>query len=383
MLLKIGLLNAQTAKRKIEFGDDIPAYNYTVATFRKQVFGRSNIGGIITSKQAINFSKNKEEGYDFGDRNRYNRVYGLQYNLLSSNDRWTGSFYGFRSDDPVHESNNWAHGTNLRYNVRNFSIFWNHEYIGDNFVAETGFFPRTGYFMFGPFTNYRFYPDSKIISQHGPSIMLFSYLDKNWSLTDRQMSFRYGIDFLNTSEINIQIQDTYVKLFADFDPTWSSFEDTTVIPLPAGSDYNWQEYSVSYRSDSRKDYSFSLEAGYGGFYNGTGLNFNGRIVYRIRPLFNMAINYSYNRIDLADPYPDGAFWLIGPRIELTFTEKIYWTNYIQYNEQSDNININSRFQWRFAPASDFFLVYTDNYFPAGLENKNRAVILKISYWINI
>jgi len=381
--LKIGLLNAQTANQNMESEDDMPAYNFTVATFRQQIFGRSNIGVIFTNKQAINFNKDQEKGYNFGSRNRYNRVYGLQYNLLSPDEKWTGAFYGFRSDDPVKNTGNWAHGASLRYNVRNFSIFWMHEYIGENFTAEMGFFPRTGYFMFGPFANYRFYPDSKILNRHGPGFRFFSYLDQDWDLTDREISLSYGFDFLNTSEVNFQIQDTYVKLFDDFDPTRSGSEDTTVVPLPAGSDYKWQDFSVSYESDSRKDFSFNLEAGYGGFYNGTGLNFSGRIIYRIRPVFNLALNYSFNKIDLPDPYPDGSFWLIGPRIELTFTDKIYWTNYIQYNEQGDNININSRFQWRFAPVSDLFLVYTENYFPVGLDTKNRAVILKISYWINI
>jgi hypothetical protein len=383
--LKVGLLNSQTILQKAdsEDADDIPAYNYTVATIRKQVFGRSNLAAIITSKQAINFDKNQENGYDFGTQNRYNRVYGLQYNLLTQNDKWTGSTYVFHSDDPVHTNNNWAHGANLRYNLQNLSVFWVHEYIGENFNAEMGFFPRKGYFMFGPFVNYRFYPESKTISRHGPSIRFFSYLDGNWDFTDRDMSLSYRVDFLNTSRLNFQLQDTYVKLFDDFDPTRSGGEDSTIVPLPAGSDYQWQDFSITYESDSRKDLSFSITAGYGGFYNGTGVNATGKIVFRIKPIFNLGLSYSYNKVDLPDPHPSAAFWLIGPRIELTFTDKIYWTNYIQYNEQSDNVNINSRFQWRFAPASDLFLVYTENFFPEGFVSKNRAVILKISYWINL
>jgi len=48
-------------------------------------------------------------------------------------------------------------------------------------------------------------------------------------------------------------------------------------------------------------------------------------------------------------------------------------------------------QWRFAPVSDFFLVYTDNYFAESIPNyyiktwtpKNRALILKMTYWLNV
>jgi hypothetical protein len=381
--LKIGLLNSQTANQMIDEGDDIPSYNYTVATLRKQVFGRSSITGILTNKQSINYDKDQGKGYDFGLNSKYNRVYGLQYNLLSADDKWTGSLYGFISDDPGEHKGNWSHGANLRYNVRNLSLFWVHEYIGEGFNAEVGFFPRTGYFMFGPFARYRFYPDSKVINRHGPGLRYFTYLDTDWSLTDRDIVLSYDVDFLNTSQLQFEFQDTYIKLVDDFDPTRQINEDTTIVPLPAGSEYEWQRGRVTYQSDSRRNFSFDLDIGYGGFYNGTGLSVSGKIKYLIRPFMNLGINYSYNTINLPDPYPDDAFWLIGPRIELTFTDKIYWINYIQYNEQGNNVNINSRFQWRFAPASDFFLVYTENFFPAGMTSKNRAIILKISYWINI
>ena len=267
------------------------------------------------------------------------------------------------------------------YNTRRFLAFWTHELVGENFVAEMGFFPRTGYFNFGPFFRYNFFPESKTINRHGPGFRSRYYLDRDWDVTDRETSFSYRIDFLNSSQLELEIQDTYIKLFADFDPTRS--RDPSVVPLPVGSEYNWQEFNLSYESDRRKDFSFDVEAGYGGFYNGTGINVSGSVRYRVRPIFNLAFRYTYNNIDLPDPFPDGSFWLIGPRIELTFTDKIYWTNFIQYNEQSNNININSRLQWRFAPVSDLFLVYTENYLPNGLETKNRGVVLKISYWINI
>ncbi|MEM6699144.1 MAG: hypothetical protein AAF599_12150, partial [Bacteroidota bacterium] len=71
------------------------------------------------------------------------------------------------------------------------------------------------------------------------------------------------------------------------------------------------------------------------------------------------------------------------RIDLTFTKSLFWTTFIQYNNQIDNLNINSRFQWRFRPVSDLFIVYTDNYFPDDFVNKNRALVLKLTYWLNV
>ena len=41
--------------------------------------------------------------------------------------------------------------------------------------------------------------------------------------------------------------------------------------------------------------------------------------------------------------------------------------------------INSRLQWRFAPLSNLFLVYNDNYFPNGFGPKFRSINLKLTY----
>jgi hypothetical protein len=49
----------------------------------------------------------------------------------------------------------------------------------------------------------------------------------------------------------------------------------------------------------------------------------------------------------------------------------------------DNVGLNTRLQWRYKPASDFFIVYTENYLPENLVSKNRALVFKFTYWLNI
>jgi hypothetical protein len=377
--LRVGLLNAQTENKRDENGD-VPAYNFTVATFQKQVFGRSSISGIITNKQGINFNKDQLNGFNFEGENKYNRTYGLQYNLLTPNDKWTGDMYLFRSDTPGKPSSgNWVHGSSIRYNTRKFFVFWSHEYVGDNFEAEMGFFPRKSYIQFGPFMRYSIFPEDSPVNRHSFSFRSRYFLDLGWKQTDRQTSVGYRMEFQNRSEFEIELNDNYVFLFDDFDPTRSD----DVIPLPEGSEYNWQSVNINYESDGRKDFAFELRSEIGGFYNGSGIDVSGSVRYRIRPKFNLEMNFTYNQINLPDPYPDGNFWLIGPRIDVTFSNSIFWTTFIQYNEQADNVNLNSRLQWRFAPVSDLFLVYTENYLPENLNVKNRGIVLKMSYWLNL
>jgi len=61
---------------------------------------------------------------------------------------------------------------------------------------------------------------------------------------------------------------------------------------------------------------------------------------------------------------------------------VYLTTFVQYNDQLNNTNLNIRFQWRYKPVSDLFIVYTDNYFANTREVRNRALVLKMTYWWN-
>jgi hypothetical protein len=85
---------------------------------------------------------------------------------------------------------------------------------------------------------------------------------------------------------------------------------------------------------------------------------------------------------LPSPYSSANLFLIGPRLDLTFTDKLFLTTYVQYNNQIDNLNVNVRLQWRFAPVSDLFIVYSENSYPGNFQNKDRGLVIKISYWLN-
>ena len=126
-----------------------------------------------------------------------------------------------------------------------------------------------------------------------------------------------------------------------------------------------------------------MQATYGGFYNGTNLNVNGQLKVRYQPYGNVSLLFDYNDVDLREGYGQEKLFLIGPRIDLTFTHNLFLTTYMQYNNLLDNMNLNVRFQWRYKPASDLYLVYTENYFPHDLSSKNRALVFKMTYWLNL
>jgi hypothetical protein len=139
---------------------------------------------------------------------------------------------------------------------------------------------------------------------------------------------------------------------------------------------------VTFGSDTRRLFNFVLTGRYGGYYDGTRLSLSGELYCRFQPYASIALVTTFNKIELPDPYNSANLFLIGPRIDITFTNKIYLTSFVQYNNQIDNLNLNLRFQWRYAPVSDLFIVYTENAIPGNYQVKNRGLIVKLSYWFN-
>ena len=108
------------------------------------------------------------------------------------------------------------------------------------------------------------------------------------------------------------------------------------------------------------------------------------MTWRIQPHFSGSIQINYDKINLPKPYASANIWLIGPKFDITFNKDLFWATFVQYSSQSNDFSINSRLQWRFAPLSDLFVVYNDNYFTENVfAPRVRALNVKLTYWLNI
>lgn len=171
----------------------------------------------------------------------------------------------------------------------------------------------------------------------------------------------------------------YVKLQRPFDPT--NYSGDT---LATGTEHQWYAVGAEYTSKPQSVFTYAFTTRLGGYYaDGHRYNATAELGYRFQPYVSLAMTAAYNEILLPEPWNTTSFWLVGPRVDVTMTNTLFFTAFVQYNEQIENINLNTRFQWRFKPASDLFLVYTDNYLPAPFYTKNRSLVLKFTYWWNL
>jgi hypothetical protein len=364
---RIGLMDIQTGEK-----EQFRAANFMVAALQRKVFSRSNISAFFINKQVVNVQNDTS----FTGKHN-NRVAGLEYNLASADNRWTGkafyhqSFYDGAGADAA------AAAANLIYSTQFLTATLNQSWVGADYIAEVGYIRRKSYYELNPMVQYKFFPASGRIVNHGPSAKLDMFFNPTLSLTDRETQLLYGFEWKNKNTLSLDVKETYIRLQAPYDPT-----NTGGAVLATGQKFNWNEVGATFGSDTRKLFNVLMSARYGGYYNGTRWTLNGEVNYRIQPYGSIAIVTTYNNISLPSPYNSAELFLIGPRLDFTFIDKLFFTSFIQYNNQIDNLNLNLRFQWRFAPVSDLFIVYTENSFPADYHIKNRGLVIKLSYWFN-
>jgi hypothetical protein len=370
--LRLGILSVQT-KEDIE--NEIPATNNSVLAIQQKVFSRSNVSFLFINKQAT-------KKYDFlTDSNTYNRVIGIDYNLASADNTWTGRYFVHKSFSPGVHSKDVSAGISTEYNSKLFKIRLSGLYIEDDFRSDLGFVRRTDIIKINPSFERTFYPKKGGIQKHSFSVIpIFIWRPElGFENSDYTIISKWELNYKNNSEIEVSMFNRFTHLYNEFDPT-----GTGSTPLPGNKNYTYTSFDVKYRSDMRKKVSFGISPSFGQFFNGEKYSLKGQLTWRLQPYFQTNIQVNYNYINLPNPYPTKSIWLIGPRFDVTFSKNLFWNTLIQYSNQQGNLSINSRLQWRFAPLSDLFIAYNDNYFTEDpFAPKFRSINLKLTYWLNL
>jgi Domain of unknown function (DUF5916)/Carbohydrate family 9 binding domain-like len=374
--LRIGIMNVQGGRK---YG--LPSQNYTVGSFDQRILKRSNIRGMVTSRNAqLNFPEHQSF-------QKYNTVGGMEFNFLSDDSRFNGRTSYYHSFNPGNPSKAGFGLAALGFTNQNWSVTTGWTQLNTNFISDLGFTPRLynydatrdttvriGYTQYNAGVNYSFYPKSK------KTVNMVVY-----GLTGN----RYYTEQNRPIELNGEASVTV--LFADRREAAISWVQTDLSLLYATTifsetgtlnegGYNYGFLRLRYASNFLKPFSWGTTIEQGRYFNGDRTTVIGNIKYRRQPWGNFGVDFTYNQITLNQKKINP--FIVGPTVELFFSRLISLTTFMQYNTAVENFNINSRFQWRFRPMSDIFLVYSDNYVTEGFANKNRTLVLKVSLRIN-
>ena len=402
--VRLGLMNITTQAQEL-VGSRLPATNYSVFALQRKVFAASNVALIAVHDQRLqSLVSYRDRSGVLRSTGDYNTVLGTEFNLLTKGNLWAGKAFVQKSLYPgLRGDAGYAHATWLRFRNLNWMAMWNHEYVSKHFLARTGFVPRTDnydpisgkvikydYWRLEPMLTYSIYPKrNKYVNHYGLVLSNSSYYDSSFHGTESESELGVDVSFQNSSIFHVSLDHSYYDLFLPFDPLGEG-------KLFFGK-YQWTGVHTEFTTNNRKPLSGYLEANYGGYFLGKKYEFGGNLSYRVRgvgkrklPLLLFTANFNHINVLMGDSFAS-AINLIGLKGEYSINTNTYFTGFVQYNTQTDKVNMNLRFQWRYRPMSDFFLVYSQNYdqFQSVLPNRSmyfgpsmRTLAVKWVYWFN-
>ncbi|MCE2996265.1 MAG: hypothetical protein LW863_11735, partial [Flammeovirgaceae bacterium] len=299
--------------------------------------------------------------------------------------KWFGDFYYHQSIDDFHSDKNYSAGAFLGYRDRHLGVFFGNNVVGKNFVAETGYLPKMdvypGYWSGFGRVEGTAYPKSKKIAT------MTSGIESNYTFipdsirTDLNLAVDFAINFLNTSNISLSLANIYQRLTENFSPLSPKVETKLLM----GDPFHWNEFQIEYNSNTRKVFTYNLQASGGQFYSGKRQSYSGTLSYRYQPYGSISLTADYNSLQMGENFGDAEFLLIRPRLDFTLSTKLFLTTVLQANSRYESLNLNTRLQWRFRPASDLFIVYSyvDNKLPVNSKSSDQALVIKFTYWLNL
>jgi hypothetical protein len=395
-------------------GDDNNPYRNSIAPFFSRRLGLDNSGNMLPVRYAakITGSQNNwniglmhiSDQRDYGNSNlsvgRISRNIGKQSsvgvigtwgNALSNVDNLVGgmdiklatsrfqknknlafTMFGLISDTPDKKDNNTAWGVDVAFPNDFLSFGLGHFEVGENFVAGIGFVPRTnikasyGNFSLGP------RPGKWGILQVKTGAG-FNYLTNfDNVMVTRELKFSpLGIRFKSGEELSYSISQQYELLTKDFQ-IFSGF----IIPK---DDYTFWYQNLVLTSAGSRNLAGILSLGSGDFYNGRKQDMKLTINYKVAvPLF-VGGNYSVNHVTLPEGDFTAKIYQLNMNVLVSPTVTLY--NYFQYDNATEKMGWQSRFQWILKPGNEIILAWTSGW--AQPESRfvmnESALRLKLKY----
>lgn len=385
---RLGLLLMQTGRKE----NVAVAANYGVFALQRKMFTRSALSFLFTNKHNF-FEANDRRNADL-----FNRVAGIEYNHASPSGFWNNKFFYHRVFSPEQRAEPYAAGASISYVSPKWILEANLTRQGENYRPDVGFVQRIGQGLWRTpvFVEKIWFPSNprinRVINSYGVGIDAdMTMRATNSQIWDWDFTPILGfLRFRNNASLRVTpIRYDYTYLFADFDPT-----NTGGKALPAGTSYTYRTTRFFYSDNHARRIYMDMQGQIGEYFNGRILSLTPSFSYRYQPYGLFTLITTYNRIRLPQGYNSTNLLLITPRLDLTFTKNLFFTSQLQYNNQVNNVNLYTRLQWRFKPVSDLFVVYTDNYFAqeawsaenryyAPFQSKNRALVVKLTYWLNV
>ena len=347
----IGFINAQTADSpEVDYAGN----NHTTLRLKQDIFDRSSIGVIFTNAQGGG-EHNRVGGFDASFR--FMDHMSVRGYVAQARDSEVGRSQYVGAFDAGWDSDLWSAQASLSYVDPDFTtdlgFIRRHDIVRQNY--RLGWKPRPGWSWMR-------------------QMMFFTVVeditDTNGAPETREHTLwtRYQLESGDSASIMVQ---------RGFERIREPFEVSDQAEIGVG-DYTNSEWRASFESYRARRLSARVEAGGGGFFDGTRRSYRGSLTMRFNEKLSLSPRYEFNRIEL----PSDAFdtHVASMRTSYNFSERWLTSALVQYNSIAERLSIFARLNFIHRTGDDLFLVYksTVRYDPEFYGQLDQAVIAKMT-----
>ena len=345
----IGALDMQTQR-----AFNAPAENFGVLRARRNLFGRSDIGVLFQNRAAT-------------DSNTWNRSIGTDANLRLGSNTIVNAYIA-RSDAPGATKDGTAARTQLAYRGRLWdnSVMWKR--VSDAFSPGIGFVRRRNFQQFYGTIGAHPRPKLRRISEINPYVLVDYITDLHSQLDTRTISGGFDVTLKSEALLSMLVSDQFDRI----EQTFTLVPGRTVAP----GAYHWREGTVKYTMAPASRLIGTANATVGNFYTGNRRSAGGGVTWRASPSLAIETSYQRNAVSLATG--DFVANLAGFKMRYAFSTTLLSSAFVQYNTQTRSFSTNARINWRWAPLSDLFVVYTDRRDSESWARNERSLALKVT-----
>jgi hypothetical protein len=337
--LEVGFLDMQTRSvGALGDGSGYTAENFAVARVKGHLGGGTTIGGMVVNRQETGETPSAA----------YNRSYGVDANVQVGQNALVSAYWA-RTDDsaPVGDDANIGM---LQAAWR--TVFWDasalFKQVGDGFDPRTGFIDRRAVRRY--YATVGAHPQ---IGQMGildvnPYVDADVYTNLSGDLETRTVEAGAVLSFLGGGTVTATVADRYERLF---DAT--SIAGASV----AAGEYDWWEPSVRVSTAGNKALSGGGGVQWGDFYDGTRFSVSANMRYRPNEHLSFDVGAQHNDLTLGGTSFTAD--LFNGRVRYAHDTRTFFMAFLQYNESTEELIANVRFNLIHAPLSDVFIVYTE------------------------
>ncbi|MHC5025090.1 MAG: DUF5916 domain-containing protein [Planctomycetota bacterium] len=330
--LNFGLLDVQM-KHDDELGDK----NLFVGRASVNVLDESAVGVIATHGDPATENENWVVGADFNFRD----------STFNGDQIVEGNLWYLQSDSSNATGQRNAAGFKLGY--PNDRIDWEigASQIDDQFNAALGFVPRPGIREYFANWRYRWRPDSDLIRSIDAGVRGMYVTNLDDETESRELEF-------DLFELQTEAGDQFFVGFErEREVLFEPFEISEGVVIPVG-DYKYDRYRLGLFTSEGRPVNIGLFHGGGDFFSGTRDTYEASFGWRPSRHLTLGAEFELNDVKLDEG--DFITRLVRGRVNVYFTPDLSWTNFVQFDNQSETVGINSRVRWIVEPGNEVFFV---------------------------